>query len=518
MRRHLIIAALASAVAAGCGSAPASDTTAGATAAARPGHARQVRVAPDRPLNDTSGGAAGSLQRALAGGAVDLVLAPGHYFLDASAYEDPACGNCEDPTERVAATLGVRVSGAGISIRGGHPDSVVVHTRAGYGVLFEDCAGCSLRGVTVTGGRRDPDGRATDAGIVVRRSTVILDDCIVRDNIGDSAIVAATVVGIAGVALREGADATIRRCRIVRNSWDGIALYRGARGTITDNVIDGVDKASGARIGGGRGVGIGATWDAVARMEGNLVRRYWKGIGVFVRADADIRENIVEDILTWGIALWGPAGSTPAARIEGNAIHLTGACGVMVDRQDGGTPPGTLAGNIVMRTGQADRYDSGEPYCWQRPIARHGVPAGFMEAGNLLWDNRQPRAAGSAPPPLPELSREAFLRRAAPVAGRLAARPALVAALLWDTPGMRPRGSPTGEDPPPNEQGHDQAAGESGCGQQPVQVGGTGELRRLRAPDAGRRNVVHPGEHHGDREAGQRGGDEERVGPLCHRE
>jgi parallel beta-helix repeat protein len=410
MRPHQVIAASPAPSPPVAGVRPRRTLPAGATAVTRHGHERQVRVAPDRPLNDTSGGAAGSLQRALAGGAVDLVLAPGHYFLEASAYEDPACGNCEDPSERVAATLGVRIAGAGISIRGVHPDSVILHTRAGYGVLFEDCAGCSLRGVTVTGGRRDPDGRATDAGVVVRRSTVVLEDCVIRDNIGDSATVAATVVGIAGVALREGSDATIRRCRIVRNSWDGIALYRGAKGTITDNVIDGVDKASGARVGGGRGVGIGMTWDAAARIEGNLVRRYWKGIGVFVRADADVRENIVEDILTWGIALWGPAGSTPAARIEDNAIHLTGACGVMVDRQDGDAPPGTLVGNIVMRTGQAERYDSGEPYCWQRPIARHGVPAAFVEAGNLLWDNRQPRAAGSAPPPLPELSREAFLR------------------------------------------------------------------------------------------------------------
>ena len=437
MRRYHAIVTLACVVTAGCGSVPAPDVATAATAA-RDGQARQVRVAPDRPPGDTSGLAAGSLQRALADGAVDLILAPGHYYLHASTYEDPACGNCEDPSERVAATVGVRISGPGISIRGSNPDSVVVHTGAGYGLLFEDCSGCALRGVTVTGGTRDADGRATDAGVVIRRSDVVLEDCIVRDNIGDSATVAATIVGIAGVALREGSDATIRRCRILRNSWDGIALYRGAKGVVTDNVIDGVDRASGARIGGGRGVGIGATWDAIARIEGNLVRRYWKGIGVFVEADAEVRENVVEDILTWGIALWGPAGSTPAARVEDNAIHLTGACGVLVDRQDGGGAPGSLAGNIVMRTGQAERYDSGEPYCWQRPIARHRVPAGFVESGNLLWDNRQPRAAGSAPPPLPELSREAFVRRAGPLAGRLATRPALVGALLWDTPGLRP--------------------------------------------------------------------------------
>ena len=195
---------------------------------------------------------------------------------------------------------------------------------------------------------------------------------------------------------------TVSGCDITRNSWDGIALYRGARAHIRDNVIDGVDKAAGGRVGGGRGVGIGLTWDARAVIERNRVTRYWKGIGVFVEADADVRENVVEDILTWGIALWGPDGATPDARIERNIIYRTGACGVMIDRPDGGTAPGALTGNLIVRTGQSERYDSGEPYCWQRPLARHHVPAGFVERGNVLFDNRQPIEAGAAPPPLVE--------------------------------------------------------------------------------------------------------------------
>jgi hypothetical protein len=164
-----------------------------------------------------------------------------------------------------------------------------------------------------------------------------------------------------------------------------------------------VDKAAGGRVGGGRGVGIGLTWDARAVVERNRVTRYWKGIGIFVEAEADVRENIVEDILTWGIALWGPDGATPAARIERNVVYRTGACGVMIDRPDGESDPGTLTDNLIMRTGQNERYDSGEPYCWQRPLARHHVPAGFVERGNVLFDNRQPPAAGAAPPPLAEL-------------------------------------------------------------------------------------------------------------------
>jgi hypothetical protein len=406
----------------------------------RPATGRHVRVPPDRLAGAPDAGEAGSLGRAIATatGPTVFVLSPGEYVLEPTMYVDPSCGNCENPAEPVPATLGLRITGRGITLRGLHRDSVVIHTRAGYGLLFEDCADCSLSGVTVTSGTRDTDGRATSAGVVVRRSTVTLEDCTIRDNIGDSATVAATVVGIAGIAGREASDITVRNCSIQRNSWDGIALYRGARAHLADNVIDGVDKASGSRIGGGRGVGIGLTWDARATIERNLVTRYWKGIGIFVHADADVRQNIVEDVLTWGIALWGPAGATPAARIHGNVVHRTGACGVMIDLPDGGPAPGFLTDNLILRAGQNQRYDDGTPYCWQRPIAQPRVPAAFTVRGNLLFDNRQPRDAGSAPPPLPELMRSMFLQRARPLTTPLASHGATARATLFrDFPELR---------------------------------------------------------------------------------
>jgi hypothetical protein len=412
----------------------------------QPGHAGsrasglQVRVVPDRLLGAVDAGESGSLSRALASAAGPAVflLAPGHYVLEPAAYTDPTCGNCEDATESVPGTLGLLITGRGITLRGAHQDSVVIHTRAGYGLLFEDCAHCSISGVTITGGVRDVDGRATNGAVVVRRSTVTLENCTMRDNIGDSAIVAATVVGIAGIIGREAADFTVRDCVIRRNSWDGIALYRGATARIMDNIVDGEDSASGGRIGGGRGVGIGLTWDARATVERNLVTRYWKGIGVFVQADADVRENVVEDILTWGIALWGPAGATPTARIERNVIHRTGACGVLIDRPTGGAAPGTLTDNLIIRTGQNERYDDGTPYCWQRPVARPQVPDGFTDRGNVLFDNRQPRVAGSAPPPAPELMRETLLQRARPLTSVLAAfRATGQAALFAELPELR---------------------------------------------------------------------------------
>ena len=357
-------------------------------------------------------------------------LLPGRYVLAPVAFTDTTCGNCEDPSEDVPATYGLRISGDRIRLIADDPDSVVIETNAGYGILFEDCTGCELVGVTITGGARDPDGRATDAAIVVRNSDVVIRDCVIRDNLGDSAIVQSNTVGIAGIAGRENSYIDVEGCRIERNSWDGIALYRGARARIHDNVIDGVDKARGRQSGGGRGVGIGLTWDAQADVVGNLVTRYWKGIGVFVDASATIRENVVEDMLTWGIAFWSAERGAPVARITGNAIYQTGACGAMIaaeppaDSAAGGRAPlgepvsragGRFTGNAIAQATQDERYDSGDPYCTQRPLALEHVPLSFVIRENLFFDNRQPGTA----PTVEQLDRAAFEAAVAPLIERL---------------------------------------------------------------------------------------------------
>lgn len=387
-----------------------------------------IRVAPDAP---SGAGRAGrpaarpsNLQDALAGleGPARVVLEAGRYDLLPSPYREPTCGNCEDQDTPVRATVGLRVSGRGIELAGAGPGEVVIHTSAGYGILFEGCRGCALRGITVTGGARDPDGNATDAGVVAKESDVELEECVIRDNVGDSAIVADVVVGIAGVVGRAGSDVRIRGCRIERNSWDGIALYRDARATIVDNVVDGVDRASGRRIGGGRGVGIGLTWDARARVTGNLVRRYWKGIGVFVDAEAAVRHNVVEEVLTWGIAFWDARKGTPVATIEENAVFRTGACGAMIAAsRRGSEEPGRFTGNALAAACRNEAYDGGEPYCTQRPLALEAAPEGFRIGGNLFHGSRQPGDA----PRVEQLDRDEFVAAARPLLEALSGRPAL---------------------------------------------------------------------------------------------
>ncbi|MCG6957163.1 MAG: right-handed parallel beta-helix repeat-containing protein [Gemmatimonadetes bacterium] len=351
-----------------------------------------------------------------------VAMAPGDYHLRAVPFTDTTCGNCPDPSEDVPATRGLLVRGRDIHLRAAGGRQVALHTHAGYGVLFDGCDSCSLEHVTVTDGTRDPDGRATDAGVVIRNGAVLLDSCSVRDNLGDSAAVQKIIVGVSGIVVREGGDATVRDCRVERNSWDGISGYRGARLVVENTVVDGVDKASGASSGGGRGVGIGLTWDARGTVRRTLVTRYWKGIGVFVNARAEITENIVEDVLTWGIADWGADGGHPVALIRDNAVFETGACGVLVDRApDAPAESGDLVGNLFVSTGMDHRYDSGEPYCPQRPIARVAVPPGFDIEANLVFNARQP---GDLPKET-TLGDETFRARAADLLMRLATSPNL---------------------------------------------------------------------------------------------
>jgi len=321
-------------------------------------------------------------------------LGPGEYELGPLPYVEPTCGNCEDAATEVVASVGLVIAGKGVRIAGAGADETVLHTGAGYGLLFEGCTACALSGVTITGGVRDRDGNATDAAIVAKHSTVEIAECLLRDNIGDEAVVAELVVGIMGIAGREGSDLWIHDNRIVRNSWDGIALYRDAAAAIENNVIDGVDRARGSAVGGGRGAGIGLTWNSRAFVRGNLVENYWKGIGLFVDAHGELEANVVENILTWGISIWDGEKGKPSGWIRHNAVYDTGACGVAVIL--GADAPGMLSENAIVRTGQDSRYDSGEPYCKQIAIAEYATPEVFEIGDNLLFENREPGGAGGS--------------------------------------------------------------------------------------------------------------------------
>lgn len=318
---------------------------------------------------------------------VTLTLAPGTYDLAPAAYLDATCGNCEEAATPVPATIGLRITGENVLLVGAGAGETILRTNAGYGLFFDGCRDCGLVGVTVTGGARDPDGRATDAAVVVRDGRVDIVGCEIRDNIGDPDVVREVTVGIIGICGREGSDVRLADTRIIRNSWDGIALYRDARGTVTGCVVDGIDAARGKDIGGGRGVGVGATWNAEVVATDNLVRNYWKGIGVFVDAHGEVRGNVLEDLLTWGIAVWDAGRGRPVAVVDGNVIRNVGACGISLAMpRDAG---GSCTNNLVIGSGTNERYDDPDYYCTQCPIAARGLADGFVLSGNLCADNRR---------------------------------------------------------------------------------------------------------------------------------
>ena len=368
---------------------------------------------------------------------IRVLLLEGHHWLEPSAYLDPSCGNCEDPSTLVPASVGVVMTGSALRLVGPERGEAVVHTRAGYGLLVEDCTDCEISNVVFTDGVRDTSGSATDAALVVRRSSVRIAENTIRDNIGDPEIIQDKIVGIIGIAGREGAKMRIEGNRILRNSWDGIALYRGAEAEIVDNEIDGVDLALGRTAGGGRGVGIGLTWNAKATVRGNRVARYWKGIGVFVDAQATVEDNVVERIATWGLSLWDAGKGRPSARFLHNVVDSTGACGCSIVRESAELPaPGELRGNVFSRTGQNPKYDDGEPYCYQAAIALHAAPETFRIGDNLLLDNREPGGrpgSGDRDPATVGLT-------LANLAARLAIYPAAAQSDFFTRHGMSPSG------------------------------------------------------------------------------
>lgn len=348
---------------------------------------------------------------------VEIRLLPGEYHLAPRVGVDSTCGNCDDPDNAVPMTYGLKIRGERVSLVGPEDRSAVIYTHAGYGLYFNGCADCAVERLSITGGARDPDGRATDAAIVVKNGAVRVIGNRIFDNIGDSTLVATNVVGIMGICGREGAQLDIEDNEIVRNSWDGIALYRDASAFIERNLVDGVDKARGAAVGGGRGVAIGVTWNATADIRGNLVKRYWKGIGVFVDAWGNVRENVIEDIVTWGIAYWDADRGKPVGIFEDNVIYNTGACGVSITCAHTVDPDlkCRFTGNVLVKCAQDPKYDDPDYYCYQTALAVHKTPEGFTIADNLFYENR--RATKDLPDH--DVEKDDFFKKLAPVCKRL---------------------------------------------------------------------------------------------------
>jgi hypothetical protein len=279
-------------------------------------------------------------------------------------FRDRLCGNCLDPLEGADASYGFVVKDKSLVIIGSDRTETILITNAGYGVYFENSPNSELRNLTITGGVRDDDGNATDAGVVVRTSRVRVDGCDIRDNDHRSPDTT-VIVGIGGIFGREGAEISITDCRIEGNGWDGIALYRGATAIVEDCLIK-----------DGRGAGIGVTWDATCVAYRNEVTGFWKGIGSFGTTTVIARNNLIHDNLGWGLIATGQS----TLEATNNVVHHNGNCGVAPWSTES---RGRIINNIITENGWRDQW-----VCPCVGVWNYGDWAKWVFRNNIVWNNK----------------------------------------------------------------------------------------------------------------------------------
>jgi hypothetical protein len=292
-----------------------------------------------------------------------IMILPGEYHASPAEYIEELCGNCEKHKTKVNATRGFLIQEKAIHLIGSGPEETVLITDAGYGILFENSRGSSITGVKITGGKRDPDGNATDAAVVAKFSRVTVKGNHITDN---SHRIDTVVVGIGGVFGRENSELFILNNRIEGNGWDGIALYRGSTAFIADNLIS-----------EGRGAGVGITWNASAMVLRNRISGYWKGIGTFGNSKAVVRNNAVFDNLGWGIIATG----TSFLEASNNVIVRNGNCGFAIWSNEA---KGECTNNIIVKNGWRDEW-----VCPQVGIWNYGDVKNFSIAYNDVWGNEK---------------------------------------------------------------------------------------------------------------------------------
>lgn len=276
-------------------------------------------------------------------------------------FTDPLCGNCQNPKDGANASIGFTIRNKSLVIVGKDRAKSRLITNAGYGIYFENSPNSIIRNLTITGGKRDKDGNATDAAIVVRNSRLLIEDVDIVDN---SHYFDSTIVGIGGIFGRENSDITVRNCRILNNSWDGIALYRGATAMITDCIIK-----------NGRGAGIGVTWDATCTAYRNEVTGYWKGIGAFGTSWVIARNNLVHNNLGWGLIATGSSYMD----MTNNVVYHNGNCGIAPWSTES---RGRIVNNIIAKNGWRDQW-----VCPCVGVWNYGDWAKWEFAFNIVWEN-----------------------------------------------------------------------------------------------------------------------------------
>ncbi len=290
-----------------------------------------------------------------------IFLESGLYYARPARMIEPTCGNCAEHATEVTATVGFAIRNKSLTLIGPVDQSATLVTGAGYGFYVENAGTSRLCNLTITGGIRDSSGEATDAGIVVRKTRLHVDNCRIENN---THRLDSVVVGIGGLFGREGAEIYLSNSHIFNNGWDGVALYRGAVAIISDCVIQ-----------DGRGVGIGVTWDAKCTALRNDISGYWKGIGAFGTSTVIAHNNLVFDNLGWGIIATGQSYLDAV----NNVVSHNGNCGVAPWSPE---CRGRFVNNIIVNNGWREKW-----VCPCVGVWNYGDPDNWVFANNLVWGN-----------------------------------------------------------------------------------------------------------------------------------
>jgi len=294
-----------------------------------------------------------------------IFLKKGIYEAVPVNYYEELCGNCIEHNTGIYGTWGFLIKDKTLHIIGENKEKVILKTNAGYGVLFFNSKNSTIGNLTVSGGVRDTSGDATNGGIVLKYSSVTIKDCIIsNDTLRTGKL---PVVGVCGIVVREDSEALIENNIIRNNTWDGIALYRGASANILNNIIE-----------NGRGAGIGITWDSKAYVYGNRVSGFWKGIGTFGNSNAELINNAIFDNLGWGIVISGNSKML----IENNVITRNGNCGVAPWCDANEFASAIITNNIITENGWKKEWVCPQVGLWMNAPSKQ-----FVFTYNDVWNN-----------------------------------------------------------------------------------------------------------------------------------
>ena len=293
-----------------------------------------------------------------AGDGATIHIGEGRFVAPAMPFTDPTRGNCDADNFREdnASTVGYRVRCKALTLLGASRERTVLVTGAGYGLLFEEAGSSRVEQLRVTGGVRGPAQGATEGAIVARNTNLSVIDVDVVENDDLYSGEPDPVVGLIGIVGREGANLTVEGCRILDNSWDGIALYQGdpdvsgsePRAIVRDTEVGCTGTASTCINRRGRGVGIGTTCGAHMEIERAVVYGFWKGISAFAGSDVQVVNSVVRGQATWGITV----GSRARIEVINSVVADNGEAGLSISSSTGFA---RYVNNLVVGNGRASR-------------------------------------------------------------------------------------------------------------------------------------------------------------------